>query len=120
MIKAVQNGKYRKPKPIIVHHFLSSFTSTDIEIVQSETKGAAYYSSDGKRLAEMSYSFAGTQLIIIDQTDVNQSLKGKGVGKRPLTAIADKARLESIKILPLCPFAKSIFDEDESFRDVLR
>jgi len=111
---------YENDSAIFVHRFLSSFIIMDIEIVQSETKGAAYYSSSGKRLAEMSYSVAGTQLITIDHTEVDQSLKGKGVEKRLLTAIVDKARLEGIKILPLYPFAKSIFDKDESFRDVLR
>jgi hypothetical protein len=31
----------------------------------------------------------------------------------------DFAREKGIKIIPLCPFAKSVFDKVEQFRDVL-
>ena len=30
------------------------------------------------------------------------------------------ARQKQLKIIPLCPFAKSIFDKDPSIHDVLR
>jgi predicted GNAT family acetyltransferase len=30
------------------------------------------------------------------------------------------ARENNLKIFPLCPFAKSIFDKREAFRDVLK
>lgn len=92
----------------------------DIQLEQTETKGAAYYTLEGKRLAEMTYSIAGTALIIIDHTEVDETLKGQGVGRQLLKVIVEKARKESLKILPLCPFAKSVFDKDESIRDVLK
>ena len=92
----------------------------EIQIEQSESKGAAYIEQDGKRVAEMTYSIAGPNLIIIDHTEVDESLKGTGAGKRLLMVIVEKARREDIKILPLCPFAKSVFDKDESIRDVLK
>ena len=91
-----------------------------MEIEQSQTKGATFMEQGGKRIAEMTYSKAGSNLIIIDHTEVDESLKGKGIGKKLLLAIVEKARYENIKIIPLCPFAKSIFNKDESLSDVLK
>lgn len=91
-----------------------------IQIEQTETKGAAFVEREGMRVAEMTYSVAGKQLIIIDHTEVDEVLRGTGAGKKLLLAIVDKVREDGIKILPLCPFAKSVFDKDESIRDVLK
>jgi predicted GNAT family acetyltransferase len=82
-------------------------------------KGAFYIERDGKRLANMSYSMAGTSAII-DHTDVDDALRGTGAGKRLVGAAVAWARQESIKILPLCPFAKSVFDKTPEFADVRR
>ena len=58
-------------------------------------------------------------MIIIDHTEVGQSLKGKGIGLQLVKAVVAHARESKIKILPLCPFAKSVFDKKEELRDVL-
>jgi predicted GNAT family acetyltransferase len=36
-----------------------------------------------------------------------------------VSAAVDYAREKHIKIIPLCPFAKSVFDRTPEFRDVL-
>ena len=78
-----------------------------------------YIEIDNEKLAEMSYSKAGDQLIIIDHTEVSEKLKGKNAGKQLLQATVDYARQHQIKILPLCPFAKSVFDKTPEYKDVL-
>lgn len=75
--------------------------------------------SDGKKVGEMTYSQAGNDKIIIDHTDVNPEFKGQGVGKLMVMAAVEFARENSIKILPLCPFAKAVFDKNEDIQDVL-
>lgn len=92
----------------------------EIQIEQTESKGAAFAEQGGKRVAEMTYSVASSKLIIIDHTEVDGSLKGTGAGKQLLMAIVEKARAEDIKIIPLCPFAKSVFNKDERIQDVLK
>lgn len=92
----------------------------EILIEQNNTKGAAYVEQAGRRVAEMTFSLAGSHLIIIDHTEVDESLRGTGTGKKLLMAIVGKARSEDRKIIPLCPYAKSVFDKDESISDVLR
>lgn len=91
-----------------------------IKSKENESKGSVYVEQDGKKLAEMTYSIASKHLIIIDHTEVDETLKGTGTGKQLLMIIIDKARKDNIKILPLCPFAKSVFDKDESLKDVLK
>jgi predicted GNAT family acetyltransferase len=75
------------------------------------SKGLFYIEIDNEKLAEMSYSKAGDKLIIIDHTEVSEQLKGKSAGKQLLQAAVDYSRQHQIKILPLCPFAKSVFDK---------
>lgn len=90
-----------------------------IQLEKTATKGAFYYEEAGKRLAEMTFTMAGDTLMIIDHTDVSDVLRGKGAGKQLVEAAVQHARKNNLKILPLCPFAKSVFDKTESYRDVL-
>jgi predicted GNAT family acetyltransferase len=91
----------------------------EIRHKENKTKGSFYIEESGTLLAEMTYSRAGEQMIIIDHTEVGQSLKGKGIGLQLVKAAVAHARGNKIKILPLCPFAKSVFDKKEELRDVL-
>lgn len=67
----------------------------------------------------MTYVWAGDSRIIIDHTEVDDSLRGKNVGKQMVSAAVDYARSKSISILPLCPFANSVFKKVKEFQDVL-
>jgi uncharacterized protein len=90
-----------------------------IQHEQSGSKGAFYVEENGTRLAEMTYSKAGDTRIIIDHTEVSDALRGKGAGKQLVRAAVDLARNNNLKILPLCPFARSIFEKVKDFQDVL-
>jgi predicted GNAT family acetyltransferase len=82
-------------------------------------KGSFFIEQNNTVVAEMTYVWAGTQKIIIDHTEVDDVLKGQSAGKQLVSKAVDFAREKNIKILPLCPFAKSVFDKVEGFRDVL-
>lgn len=86
---------------------------------QTGTKGSFFYKENGNRLAEMTYSMAGEKLMIIDHTEVSDVLRGKGAGKQLVEAAVQYARNNALKILPLCPFAKSVFDKTVAYHDVL-
>ncbi|MBS5992824.1 MAG: N-acetyltransferase, partial [Acinetobacter baumannii] len=57
---------------------------------------------------------------IIDATDVNENYRGQGVGRQLLDALVAFVREKDVKVIPLCPYAKSVFDKDPSIGDVLR
>ncbi len=92
-----------------------------MEIQQKDNgeKGSFYIEIGKSIVAEMTYVWAGRDRIIIDHTEVGDALKGKGVGKQMVAKAVDFAREKGIKIIPLCPFAKSVFDKVKEFGDVL-
>ncbi len=69
---------------------------------------------------EMAYTWAGDTMLIIDHTDVSDQLRGQGLGRKLLNELVTFARGRNIKVIPLCPFAKSVFDKDLSILDVLK
>lgn len=69
---------------------------------------------------EMAYTWAGDSMLIIDHTDVNEGFRGQGVGRQLLDELIAFVRERQVKVIPLCPFAKSVFDKDASIHDVLK
>ncbi|WP_431642862.1 GNAT family N-acetyltransferase [Enterobacter mori] len=65
--------------------------------------------ADGNQVAEIVFVPTGEHLSIIEHTDVDESLKGQGVGKQLVAKVVEKMRGENRKIIPLCPFAKLFF-----------
>ena len=55
-------------------------------------KGAFVIERDGERLATMTYSVAGDDMIIIDHTEVGDSLRGTGAGQALVAAAVAWAR----------------------------
>ena len=82
-------------------------------------KGGFYYELEGNRLAEMVYSMAGEKRMIIEHTEVDEWLKGQGIGKKLLEALVEFVRKEDIKVIPLCPFANATFKRMTEWQDVL-
>lgn len=92
----------------------------EILVQENASKGFAIAQENGKQVGMMTYSIAGEELIIIDHTDVDPQFNGKGVGKQMLMKIVEMARAKNIKIIPLCPFAASMFKKVEDINDVLK
>ncbi|VXD13341.1 GNAT family N-acetyltransferase [Marinoscillum sp. 108] len=92
-----------------------------MEVKQEETghKGSFYVEQEGLRLAEMTYSWAGNDRIIIDHTEVSDKLRGMGVGLQLVEQAVAFAREKGISIIPLCPFARSVFNKKPDLKDVL-
>lgn len=92
-----------------------------IQQKQNGSKGSFYIDEEGTTLAEMTYSMTGTELMIIDHTEVSDALRGKNIGYQLVKTAAEYARTNNIKIIPLCPFAKAVMEKrKEEFEDVLR
>ncbi len=87
--------------------------------IDNERKGYLLATENNTEAGRMEYTHAGKDKFIIDHTDVNPDYNGKGVGKKLLMQAVEYARNNDKKIMPLCPFAKSMFDKLEDIRDVL-
>ena len=92
-----------------------------MEIKQINDTKRGYFEAieEGIEAGKMTYTWAGDSKFIIDHTEVSEEYNGKGVGKKLLTAAVDYARNNNLKIIPLCPFAKSVFDKTDEIHDVL-
>jgi len=90
-----------------------------IEHLNSDTKGSFKANENGKVAGEMFYTWAGPDKLIIAHTEVSSDFAGKGVGKQLLMEVVKFAREKKIKILPLCPYARSVFDKTPDLADVL-
>ena len=92
----------------------------DILQKQHGSKGSFYVQPGEEVLAEMTYSLTGDSLMIINHTEVSDELRGENVGYQLVKKAADYARVHHKKIIPLCTFAKSVFDKKaDEFKDVL-
>ncbi|CAD0008279.1 GNAT family N-acetyltransferase [Flavobacterium salmonis] len=91
----------------------------EIQQINDTRKGYFEAIEDGKQAGKMTYTWAGDAKLIIDHTEVNEEFNGKGVGKKLVMATVEYARTNNLKIIPLCPFAKSVFDKTEDIHDVL-
>lgn len=78
-----------------------------------------YVGQDGAILAELVYSMASPEKMVIEHTEVDDELKGQNVGFLLVSTAVQYARDHQIKIIPLCPFAKAVIDKKPEFQDVL-
>ncbi|WP_060873437.1 GNAT family N-acetyltransferase [Myroides odoratus] len=91
----------------------------EIKHEQNDSKGAFTAWIDGKKAGEMTYSVAGTSMIIVDATHVDEAFKGQGVGQKLLQeGVVPFARAKGVKVMPLCPFAKAMFDRHAELADL--
>jgi hypothetical protein len=91
----------------------------EVQLKINGEKGFFFIDVDGKHEGMMTFVFAGKDKIIIDHTEVKPGNEGKGFGKKMVAKAVEYARENGIKIIPLCPFAKSVFGKVVEFRDVL-
>ncbi|MGJ8571157.1 MAG: GNAT family N-acetyltransferase [Hoeflea sp.] len=88
-------------------------------IEETGSTGGRYVASLKGVEAEMTYSRASPQLVIIDHTGVPDSLRGKGVGQALALHAVQAARAGGWKIIALCPFFKAQAQRHPDWRDVV-
>ncbi|MGB8704222.1 MAG: GNAT family N-acetyltransferase [Gillisia sp.] len=90
----------------------------NIEREDAGKKGRFIIYYNNEEAGEMTYTWAGENKFIIDHTGVKEPFEGKGLGKKLVMKAVEFARENNLKIIPLCPFAKKIFDRQNDLRDV--
>ena len=81
--------------------------------------GRFFIETDNRSMAELTYTKTGTDRLSIDHTEVDKSLQGQGVGKELVHSAVEYARQEGLKIVPLCSYAKVVFENEPDLKDVL-
>ncbi len=89
------------------------------DLVVQRGDGAFFIEQGGKRIAVMTYSaHRDAKVVSIDHTEVDPSLRGRGIPKRLVAAAVDWARDEKIRLVPVCPYARHVFDRTPEYADV--
>jgi len=90
--------------------------------VQHKTDGrhGMFYIEDEEELAaEMTYNITSANKMIIEHTEVGESLRGQNTGLQLVHAGVEYARHHGMKIIPICSFAKKVLEKKPEWQDVL-
>ena len=90
----------------------------NIQQQENESRGRFELKVDGEFVGELTYSWSGDVFFIIDHTLVIEKYRGNDYAKQLVMAAVDYAREKKVKIIPLCWYAKLVFDRDGSTSDV--
>jgi predicted GNAT family acetyltransferase len=91
----------------------------DIQHSRNDQGGKFYIDEQGESATELVYKMSGPQKMIIEHTEVGEEYEGRGIGKQLVAAAVAYARQHSMKILPMCPFAKAVMDKVDEYHDML-
>jgi len=86
---------------------------------EAGNSGMFYAENQGKLEAEMTYHMDSPGKMVIEHTEVGESLRGHHVGVQLVQAAVEYARQQNLKIIVWCPFAKKVFDKNPDWHDVL-
>ena len=70
----------------------------------SDKNGEFYIDKNGEKIAEMTFTFAGKNILTVEHTWVSPKEEGLGLGKKMFDELINFAREHSIKIFATCPY----------------
>ena len=81
--------------------------------------GTGFYADiSGHHVGQITFVRSGGDKMIIDHTEVEEPYRDSQVGFGLVAAVVNMARTQKRKIVPLCPFAASMFIRHPEFADV--
>ena len=92
-------------------------------IVQHKQRGGNgmfYVQVDGDILARMTYLQPDAAQLIVEHTEVDEEIRHENVGYEMVHTVVEYARHHKLKIVPMCPFVKAVFDKKPEYKDVLQ
>ncbi len=83
---------------------------------EENNRSAAYV--DGQLIGECEFSVSDAVWTIF-HTGVRPAFEGKGIAKKLLLQVIEKARLKKVKIVPQCSYAERVMRKTNEYQDVL-
>jgi uncharacterized protein len=83
-----------------------------------ENGGRFVMQRDGRDVAELVYTGRGPVVTLL-HTEVDAVMRGTGAGRTLVEEAVQWARAEGKRLVPRCPYAKSVFDKTPAYNDVL-
>jgi predicted GNAT family acetyltransferase len=91
----------------------------DIQHKEGQQRGNFFIENEGKRIALLSYDKTDDGTLVIEHTEVDKSLRGQNIGYQLVQRTVEFARSNGLKVSPVCPFAKAIFEKKKEFQEVM-
>ncbi len=86
---------------------------------QHEDNRIFLLNEDGKEIAEVTFPSLKDDVVNINHTFVDPSLRGQGVASKLMMELVKKLRAQNKKALISCPYAVQWFDRHEEYKDVV-
>lgn len=89
------------------------------EIGVIEKAGNAFFMRlEGENIGEITFVPVEDGTWLLDHTYVDPQYRGGSIARRLLQRVADEARAEGAKIVPVCSYAVTQFKRDPGYSDV--
>ena len=69
--------------------------------------------------AELTFTRRGKDLVSADHTGTPEALRGKGLAMALVERLVADARAQGFKIVPLCPYIRSKYEDHPEWSDVM-
>jgi predicted GNAT family acetyltransferase len=93
-------------------------SATTIRHLEEPSSGAFLLERDGAQIGELFYTYDDPQQITIEHTEVDESLRGSGLGVKLVEAAIEWARGSKKRVRATCPFARRVLRRRQDLRDV--
>ena len=100
-----------------MYHISMTTDHAAVPVVHNTT-GKRFEITLDSKTAYSKYLLAGGK-IIIEHTEVPEALEGRGLAGRLVSTALGYAREQNLKVLPICPFAKSFIGKHREYQDLL-
>ena len=90
----------------------------DIKLEETGTTGTFYIGQYDNKIAEINWK-KHDGFIAVDETRVDESLKGQGYGIKLFDKVVEYAREHSLKIKPVCSFVVKMFERHPEHQDLV-
>ncbi len=75
-------------------------------------------SEDGKTIAEVTYTRVSDDVVNIDHTFVDKSLRGQGIASKLMSSLVDDLKRTNKKSTATCSYAQDWFEQHKEFNDI--
>lgn len=74
---------------------------------------------DGQQMGRTEYHLSPEGKVVITYVGISPEYRGVGNGDKFIKGIVDYCRTNDLKVVPVCPFSRSVFERHPELRDVL-
>jgi uncharacterized protein len=96
--------------------------ATRVSIAREETDGAQEFvlRVDGERLGFLEFTRPGAGVMRIEYVEVAPELRGTGLGKQLVEQAVAFAKDASLKVVPICSYARAVIQRDPALSAATR